>query len=73
VIQRSGERLRGIEFSLAVERGIRGCGGQKLNGLTRNAVVCVRFERDLEGGGRGIACEPPLPVDQYQPSRVKEA
>jgi len=45
----------------------------KLNGLARNAVVYVRFERDLEGGGRGIACEPPLPVDQYRPSRVKEA
>jgi len=37
-------------------------------------VVCVRFERDLEGGGRGIAYEPhPLLVDQYQPARVKEA
>jgi len=45
----------------------------ELNGLTRNAAVCVRFKRDLEGGGRGIAYEPPLLADQYQPALVKEA
>lgn len=79
MFRRSGERSRRIEFSMAVvkaEKGYQGlCRTHRLYQVEWTYQECcgifVRFERDLEGGGRGIACEPPLPVDQYHPARMK--